>query len=67
MARETSARFHSILWLATLQAINKSNSQSLNVVNQQNKILEALGVAQHHDSITGTGLQKVVNDYMSRL
>lgn len=69
MLKFTSSRFHSSLRLAALEVLKSSNtkSQADFIVTQQKKVLDQLGVVQHHDSITGTATKRAAEDYFSRV
>mmetsp|Transcript_4442 Transcript_4442/g.6559 ORF Transcript_4442/g.6559 Transcript_4442/m.6559 type:complete len:187 (-) Transcript_4442:2013-2573(-) len=68
MTKIMSQRFHSSLRMASLEVLKQSpNNQSAFVLEQQKSIMEKLGVAQHHDSITGTGVKRVAEDYFRKV
>ncbi len=52
-----------------LKILDQSVSQDqINTINSAHyALLDALGVTQHHDSVTGTAKQAVANDYNLRL
>lgn len=64
LLRTTSSRFHSSLAQSSPQVLKANNLEYANyVVEQQQLIMEKLGTLQHHDSITGTGVKAVAEDY----
>ena len=68
-ARETSSRFHSMLRLSSLEVLRQQQDDSLSkrVIHKQKKLLDILGVVQHHDAITGTGKKEVAEDFFEML
>ena len=52
----------------SLEAFYNDDSDSINqILESKDQMMDALGINQHHDAITGTGVQAVANDYALRL
>lgn len=63
--RRGSHNLHASSKLYGLEAIDNTVSQQRinDVLNGKNKMLDIMGVSQHHDAVTGTGKQAVANNY----
>ena len=49
------------------EAFNSESKNFDQILESKNEMMDALGINQHHDAITGTGTQAVANDYALRL
>ena len=39
----------------------------IDIIDAKNRMLDAIGINQHHDAISGTGMQAVADDYAWKL
>ena len=58
-----SSKLHSSLRLQSKHAISADSKLSQEVVDEQKRILQDIGVLQHHDAITGTSVPQVSEDF----
>lgn len=67
--RAGSHAMHSSNKLFAMAAITNSTSDNAieSMLQLKGKMLDAIGIAQHHDGITGTEKQHVSDDYDSRM
>ena len=67
--RRASHNLHAAQRLFGLQIIDQALTQQryLDIVNAGAKTMDALGVLQHHDAVTGTAKQAVASNYNSRV
>jgi len=64
--RDAQANLHSANYLYSLEAINQDSfaKHIEECLSAKHVLLDALGVNQHHDAITGTAKQANANDYV---
>ena len=67
--KDSSSAFHAHSKLFARRVIdsNSTDDEISTILDVHFKMLDSLGVDQHHDSITGTDKQYVNNDYSSKL
>jgi len=69
MMKDGSANLHASNKLYAQRVINNNTTdqQIKDVMAAKDAMFDSMGVAQHHDAITGTGTQEVDRDYNYRI
>ena len=67
--RKASSNFHASSQLYAQKVFDQSASdeQLQSILNAKDKMLDELGINQHHDAVSGTAKQHVADDYANRL
>jgi hypothetical protein len=67
--RTASHNFHSSNQLYATKALDLSvtDSQMTDIMNANYQMLDRIGIVQHHDAVTGTGKQRVADDYSHKI
>lgn len=67
--RRGSSNFHASSLLYSIKMLDQSASESKiqHILKSSYEMMNALGIYQHHDAITGTATQVVAYDYVSIL
>lgn len=61
--RDLARGSHSSHKMSAISIINKENTKEAPIMMMHDKTMEAIGVMQHHDAVTGTAKQAVQDDY----
>lgn len=67
--RKASSNFHASSQLMSQKIFDQtaSDEQVSSILHAKDKMLDELGINQHHDAVSGTGKQAVADDYARRL
>jgi hypothetical protein len=67
--RDASTQFggHSHLFARSVLKLNQTEERINDIMDANFQLLDALGVGQHHDAVTGTVKEYVANDFNYRL
>lgn len=67
--REGQAFMHASNWLYSLKAldVNSTDDDIREILAAKDAMMDAMGIYQHHDAVTGTAKQYVADDYTHRL
>jgi hypothetical protein len=65
--RRASSHFEASSQMYSTQVFNSEAKNLDKILESKYEMMDALGINQHHDAITGTGRQDVADDYANRL
>ena len=67
--RDASSNFHASSKISAMKVVDQTATDNdiSQILDVKQKMLDALGIAQHHDGVSGTAKQHVADDYNFRL